>query len=156
MEIERTCLANMVEPMILDSETKKISWKWRLKVSHRRLQRCAVRRETKKISWKWRLKEALPVPLLHCLQDETKKISWKWRLKEWDGEGWIFKSSGKQRKSPENGDWKLWRFLLGNFIITGNKENLLKMEIESIVHASTRPHQSTRNKENLLKMEIES
>ncbi len=89
----------------------------------------------------------------------------------------------KQRKSPENGDWKAplpsclsisssfetkkiswkWRlkgstaFLFIHILLFRNKENLLKMEIESS-RLQTIPSSITswsRNKENLLKMEIE-
>ena len=38
----------------------------------------------------------------------------------------------KQRKSPENGDWKLLFATSPPIkLMTGNKESLLKMEIES-------------------------
>ncbi len=39
---------------------------------------------------------------------ETKKISWKWRLKVCDdSDKRVLSEELKQRKSPENGDWKL-------------------------------------------------
>ncbi len=40
-------------------------------------------------------------------------------------------STKKQRKSPENGDWKSFVKPVLSVISLGNKENLLKMEIES-------------------------
>ncbi len=139
-------------------ETKKISWKWRLK--DREDLSClwaGDRWETKKISWKWRLKVDSRSWLGVFVGEETKKISWKWRLKV-DGRGRLRScerlrnkenllkmeiesrasilsrpttTSGKQRKSPENGDWKL---PISSYLLrppcVGNKENLLKMEIE--------------------------
>ncbi len=115
-------------------ETKKISWKWRLKVPRTyidpdndpiekqrkspengdwkfrllcRTNGC-VNTETKKISWKWRLKGIYIVFCIDVVSAmETKKISWKWRLKVnvlYPLPGRVNK---KQRKSPENGDWKL-------------------------------------------------
>ncbi len=63
----------------------------------------------------------------------------------------------KQRKSPENGDWKLSvRKLVRVGFYAGNKENLLKMEIESFRFQPSYVQIEVRNKENLLKMEIES
>ena len=62
----------------------------------------------------------------------------------------------KQRKSPENGDWKV---ILTVFWYTvkqfRNKESLLKMEIERSYFLAPPVFPSTRNKESLLKMEIE-
>ena len=115
-------------------ETKKVSWKWRLKVFT--LITCCLfhRYETKKVSWKWRLKAAIIVlnSVVVVLWHETKKVSWKWRLKvslfseelrldfsfETKKVSWKWRLKGstifipysdrtsKQRKSPENGDWK--------------------------------------------------
>ncbi len=63
-------------------------------------------RETKKISWKWRLKATFePYPENEEV-DETKKISWKWRLKGYWWSKCKHSIFAKQRKSPENGDWK--------------------------------------------------
>ncbi len=62
--------------------------------------------ETKKISWKWRLKVGWRYELLELLSYETKKISWKWRLKVMQLTRIEVDQSRKQRKSPENGDWK--------------------------------------------------
>ena len=140
--------------------------------------------ETKKISWKWRLKETTTCALKVNSFLETKKISWKWRLKGDSCEGsgarncvrnkenllkmeierflpvlphLPFSPPPKQRKSPENGDWKrsLWTRLLISKS-SGNKENLLKMEIERCISVAPEHPQEHRNKENLLKMEIES
>ncbi len=86
--------------------------------------------ETKKISWKWRLKgQPLCMGLLSPL-GETKKISWKWRLKGLFTSSPNGSKSSKQRKSPENGDWKEFSALLLKPLFSWNKENLLKMEIE--------------------------
>ncbi len=62
-------------------ETKKISWKWRLKDFPNGHIECGYVGETKKISWKWRLKDKKVRIFPASLQYETKKISWKWRLK---------------------------------------------------------------------------
>ena len=113
-----------------------------------------------------------------CVLNETKKISWKWRLKV----SLPFRHLSifsKQRKSPENGDWKFSTSSFSSSSSSRNKENLLKMEIERPSHPS-QPSQPSkkqrkspengdwksinsfkllifhlRNKENLLKMEIE-
>ena len=112
---------------------------------------------------------------------ETKKVSWKWRLKVQQDRFWSYNTSLKQRKSPENGDWKSffkasifstvsmkqrkspengdWKFTTSgrplSFTIR-NKESLLKMEIESLFCLQFLYPQRMRNKESLLKMEIES
>ena len=114
-------------------ETKKISWKWRLKVSFLTGRNGGLRYlETKKISWKWRLKAFFPYNHTYLLPYETKKISWKWRLKD------IFHKLS------------VWQ------TIVRNKENLLKMEIERRILLRLDEYWKWRNKENLLKMEIES
>ena len=164
-------------------ETKKISWKWRLKglycksfaFMNLKKQRKSPENgdwktpipteaysptsETKKISWKWRLKGSPPWTSWNREERrETKKISWKWRLKDtwwsslhyWsrlrkqrkspENGDWkrtflcssiIEQRTPKQRKSPENGDWKIFSTNLDASKTNGNKENLLKMEIES-------------------------
>ncbi len=149
-----------IPPLQKEGETKKISWKWRLKDESHWLQFDQLDHETKKISWKWRLKEVLRFLLdllLFILKQrkspengdwkasmwskrkkrtmcETKKISWKWRLKEVVLLGVKFSPNIETKKIS----WK-WR-LKGVFCPLPeviyrewNKENLLKMEIESRV-----------------------
>ena len=139
---------------------------------------------------------------------ETKKVSWKWRLKGYsvlvcaystelpkqrkspENGDWkviillasLMIAAKKQRKSPENGDWKekfscfgeafgeVWNKesllkmeiergtpcqSLWAFRVVGNKESLLKMEIESKKGGTLLIESEGRNKESLLKMEIE-
>ncbi len=113
-------------------ETKKISWKWRLKGGTVVIPTGGGKTETKKISWKWRLKVTYLLSTIFSPSSrETKKISWKWRLKE--------------RCTRVSSVWLVLR----------NKENLLKMEIESLCGWSPLLGDHPRNKENLLKMEIE-
>ncbi len=114
-------------------ETKKISWKWRLKGTHQKGPgKGSKGGETKKISWKWRLKvyiicftnsvhplrnkenllkmeieSKMRASWIIATSKETKKISWKWRLKGFRDSLTMFACIAKQRKSPENGDWKL-------------------------------------------------
>ncbi len=145
---------------IIAEETKKISWKWRLKVTfsfvfHALSSNLKQRKSPENGDWKsnptlsagtftnTRNKENLlkmeiesdDAEFVVCsvVSNETKKISWKWRLKDYTV------------VSDEFGVW-LW-----------NKENLLKMEIESLIISvlGKSPLPSLRNKENLLKMEIE-
>ena len=116
--------------------------------------------ETKKVSWKWRLKDVHEYPISLYLYTETKKVSWKWRLKDTVKcpDGRTYHICQKQRKSPENGDWKLIRRPLWErvLVLLRNKESLLKMEIESyFFHFYIIIHENW-NKESLLKMEIES
>ncbi len=106
MEIESLSHPLLSHPLL---ETKKISWKWRLKDTLLILSHVAFTVETKKISWKWRLKDFYQfyhIFHFHHLRNkenllkmeiergrcepacsflrvqETKKISWKWRLKD--------------------------------------------------------------------------
>ena len=87
--------------------------------------------ETKKVSWKWRLKDYMTKGAVGGYMgnkesllkmeiesydasynrpvdfSETKKVSWKWRLKAlYSLSPCPGRISEKQRKSPENGDWK--------------------------------------------------
>ncbi len=62
----------------------------------------------------------------------------------------------KQRKSPENGDWKTTRATWKTYHKRRNKESLLKMEIESCFSHNVKVNCMMWNKESLLKMEIES
>ncbi len=80
MEIERQC--SYVLQQIQNLETKKVSWKWRLKENNN-MADDVIKEETKKVSWKWRLKAA-PGAFRPARESEMK-----------------------QRKSPENGDWKM-------------------------------------------------
>ena len=104
MEIERWARRTSTCPF--SWETKKVSWKWRLKVISLYLFFAPTVKETKKVSWKWRLKGHVHFlnPSIPCF--ETKKVSWKWRLKAIFVPGYFPKLPSKQRKSPENGDWK--------------------------------------------------
>ena len=81
MEIESS--SSLHTKALEEDETKKISWKWRLKACSLELITCKDCSETKKISWKWRLKVSGRLAIFPFPQSiyETKKISWKWRLK---------------------------------------------------------------------------
>ncbi len=166
---------------LLNLETKKISWKWRLKVRMSALL-CLTAFATKQRKspengdWKVNFlsrsgnsnhgnKENLlkmEIERFPFCQDtfrqfwETKKISWKWRLK---AEIFLFGLNFlvvKQRKSPENGDWKGFVLTVSLVsLLSWNKENLLKMEIERYSISDHVSNFAAWNKENLLKMEIE-
>ncbi len=132
MEIERRPISSPISALPF-VETKKISWKWRLKVIMYACNCSDAASETKKISWKWRLKDCVWNVWADYSSVETKKISWKWRLKVisiWRFEPY---EKTKQRKSPENGDWKSQVFQDQFLPCFRNKENLLKMEIESLI-----------------------
>ncbi len=114
-------------------ETKKISWKWRLKVSYD--DNCTVRLElleTKKISWKWRLKVNTYCPVFQSIivlkqRKSPENGDWKSIFLNTS----TYPERSKQRKSPENGDWKFGLFInISSLSLVWNKENLLKMEIE--------------------------
>ena len=145
---------------LLCLETKKVSWKWRLKGNSGVSHVYPVLVETKKVSWKWRLKDSISSVNAFNPFSETKKVSWKWRLKVLISSSSALRAlSSKQRKSPKNGDWKLeshgthcesgisetkkvsWKWRLKGFCYIQpvfanlrNKESLLKMEIESSLH----------------------
>ena len=179
MEIERshcTCLLEFSR-----AETKKISWKWRLKVSPWRTCLWYWCWETKKISWKWRLK----VQYWGWRSWSTRKRKQRKSPENGDWKTTSSKSSlfnvRKQRKSPENGDWKL--IITHSHSATSatkqkkSPENgdwkksllLLLLALTTLKQRKSpengdwkhRWHvltweEYTRNKENLLKMEIES
>ncbi len=115
----------------ISPETKKISWKWRLKVVFPRIHQSSLGQKQRKSpeNGDWKIFAAYAAP--HCGQM-------------------------KQRKSPENGDWKTKYDTNCGCCVGRNKENLLKMEIESQLVCSEYADSLRRNKENLLKMEIES
>ncbi len=104
--------------------------------------------------WKWLCPHCKPLASF-C---ETKKISWKWRLKAVVfREKQLILLDKKQRKSPENGDWKL--FDVTAVFKTEDWETKkiswkwrLKVTYTPMLLWPVHP----RNKENLLKMEIES
>ncbi len=143
MEIERShcppsCLAGLYP-----QETKKVSWKWRLKgrTVHRRALRDYIHRKQRK---------------------SPENGDWKFSTPA-QYSGYI--PAAKQRKSPENGDWKSgqvgcfvdglvtetkkvswkWRLkacfdIVRQYVSLGNKESLLKMEIESEFHQKDNRH----------------
>ena len=129
MEIE-SLLFSLFCPLLL-SETKKVSWKWRLKVKGEVAMRAIPiekqRKSPENGDWKYSIvsMRASHTPV------ETKKVSWKWRLKDEIRNCWI---------RPSN---------------VGNKESLLKMEIERECGESKVYSSWSWNKESLLKMEIE-
>ena len=181
MEIER--VLQCYQWVFLGRETKKISWKWRLK-GYFNIRQCSfyqfgnkenllkmeIESSSLKNVWhsafEWRNKENLlkmeierPYTRLwntwvllrnkeNLLKMEIESFQRgnKLRLevskqrkspengdwKERAGELVSVRAFEKQRKSPENGDWKLkWLKNGSKTLWVWNKENLLKMEIES-------------------------
>ncbi len=138
-------------------ETKKVSWKWRLKGYTITVLNCPLRPKQRKSPENGDWKFSMYSPQVSLSGSETKKVSWKWRLKGYTITVLNCPLRPKQRKSPENGDWKLVA-LFGNALskFIGNKESLLKMEIERRGdERMSRDVLVRRNKESLLKMEIE-
>ncbi len=132
MEIESSlCTSRALRE--LAQETKKISWKWRLKVylipsfqeyrflrNKENLLKMEIERQITHLKYrfldmgnkenllKMEIESAQLLNHVRIALRETKKISWKWRLKVTSLK--IYNNSSsvmKQRKSPENGDWKL-------------------------------------------------
>ena len=132
---------------------------WKLQ----RIQRTRKRnlRETKKVSWKWRLKAILPPPAQNLSFRETKKVSWKWRLKvkypvlgisvvnQWNKESLLKMEieSARGKSDASNSRWETkkvsWKWRLKDMVhrcpflrrFFRNKESLLKMEIERACHS---------------------
>ena len=86
---------------------------------------------------------------------ETKKVSWKWRLKAFSFLATGALGGEKQRKSPENGDWKRIPLLSRWIRITGKQRKSPENgDWKQSVKKHVFPY-AERNKESLLKMEIE-
>ncbi len=159
MEIESNFNLNGI--LVFLHETKKISWKWRLKAVLSWFNRLLINRwnkenllkmeierrrlsstyhpghlpETKKISWKWRLKAIYSLSAASQYSLRNKENLLKMEIERRRQPIRVLVIRAKQRKSPENGDWK--NPFLNPFCLLPeiwNKENLLKMEIESYMN----------------------
>ncbi len=112
------------------------------------------RYETKKSPWKWGLKGGKALSSQGGSRThETKKSPWKWGLKVDCLEVDLMSQLAKQRKAPENGDWKTAFFTFMNWVVfSETKKSPWKwgLKVSSTYSLSVSYHR--RNKEKPLKM----
>ncbi len=154
MEIERSIFSVEVHTLLMSKQRKSPEngdWKGFLLPIQ-----CLLKYRNKENLLKMEIERFSPPPINKIAPPGNKENLLKMEIESVASGLRLFSvGSKKQRKSPENGDWKINAQPTPPSSPGWNKENLLKMEIESKM-----PHNSTNdrvegNKENLLKMEIE-